>query len=139
MHIEVNNPKLIALLARHTEPDGDKIIKYVDGLTDEKFADLAAKKLGATVTPWIVYQTRRNSIGMLRRGNTSPEHLARIRAIYEAKKAAKKNGKAHPDMIVEEPLKAVVHPGQYDGVIAAIDLLRAEIVNLRAALESAGE
>lgn len=108
--------KVADMIRAHIEPDGDKHIRYKDGLTDDGMAQRAAAAFGWPVTEGNVVALRRQIGGKLRRhGNI--ESMAKARA---ARWGSGKGGKSP------------------DGLAAEIAALRAEIVALRRAIEAAG-
>lgn len=112
-----------SFLEANTVPDGPKCVKYANGIADD--AD-AAKRLtdilGRPVTTANVVSTRR-SLGLtLARARGTPEHMAKMRAL-----AAGKSGRKPKN------------PPAIEGIVGAINDLRAEISDLRAALERSGD
>lgn len=112
--------KVVDLIRAKTEPDGDKHVRYIDGLTDATLAEQAAKLLGRPVTEQNVFNLRLQVVGKFRTGAAGPHilaNLAKAQAAKAAKRAAARQGIASDD-------------------VAAI---RADIAELRAAVQSIGE
>jgi hypothetical protein len=60
--------KIAAAIQAATEPDGDKFIRYTDGLTDAALAARLTKEFGFSVTEFNVISIRKGVAGVLRRG-----------------------------------------------------------------------
>jgi hypothetical protein len=81
--------KLAALIQENTEPDGEKFIRYTNGLTDEKLAALAAKQSGHPVTARNITAIRKDVVGCLNRARPrgAPSRNKGVRADVEALRA----------------------------------------------------
>jgi hypothetical protein len=79
--------KLAALIQENTEPDGEKFIRYTNGMTDEKIAALAAEQSGHPVTAHNVAAIRKEVVGRLNRGQGAPGRNKGVRADVEALRA----------------------------------------------------